>query len=59
MPDKSIKCVECGVEFNFTEGEQAFYTERGFQEPRRCKDCRQKAKERREARAAAAVAKDE
>lgn len=50
MPDKTLTCVECGKEFIFTEGEQKFYEEKGFQEPHRCKECRQKAKERRAAR---------
>jgi len=48
MPDKTLVCVECGKEFTFTEGEQAFYQEKGFQEPKRCKECRMKAKERRD-----------
>lgn len=38
--DKVIVCKDCGQEFTFTEGEQAFYAERGFQEPVRCKACR-------------------
>ena len=28
--DKIIQCVDCGVEFVFTAGEQAFYRERGL-----------------------------
>ena len=39
--DKVLVCKECGQEFVFTAGEQAFYAERGFQnEPQRCKPCR-------------------
>ena len=39
--DKNLTCKECGNEFVFTAGEQAFYAERGFQnEPQRCKSCR-------------------
>ena len=39
--DKTLKCKDCGQEFVFTAGEQAFYAERGFQnEPQRCKACR-------------------
>lgn len=38
--DKVIVCKDCGKEFTFTEGEQAFYAERGFHEPVRCKACR-------------------
>jgi len=43
--DKSIKCRDCGEEFVFTAGEQAFYKERGFQhEPTRCRRCRDEKK---------------
>src|SRR5215470_12369270 len=43
--DKSITCVDCGEEFIFTAGEQAFYRERGLtNEPTRCKRCREARK---------------
>lgn len=43
--DKVLKCRDCGEEFVFTAGEQAFYRERGFQhEPTRCRSCREKRK---------------
>ena len=43
--DKSIKCRDCGEECVFPAGEQAFYTERGFQhEPTRCRRCREEKK---------------
>ncbi len=39
--DKTLVCKDCGKEFAFTAGEQAFYAEKGFQnEPTRCKSCR-------------------
>ncbi len=39
--DKVLKCRECGKEFLFSAGEQAFYAEKGFQhEPTRCRNCR-------------------
>ena len=39
--DKTLVCRDCGKEFVFTAGEQAFYAEKGFQnEPTRCKSCR-------------------
>ncbi|MEE5993126.1 MAG: zinc-ribbon domain containing protein [Oscillospiraceae bacterium] len=39
--DKTLTCKECGNEFTFTAGEQAFYAEKGFtNEPQRCKACR-------------------
>ena len=41
MPDRSIKCLDCGGEFLFTEREQEWYREKGLtHEPRRCKACR-------------------
>src|SRR5512144_2717831 len=43
--DKVLKCRDCGEDFVFTAGEQAFYKERGFQhEPTRCRSCREKRK---------------
>lgn len=33
-------CRLCGKEFTFTEGEQAFYLERGYRPPEYCPDCR-------------------
>ena len=38
--DKSLKCVDGGAEFVFTEGDQEFYASHGFSEPRRCPECR-------------------
>jgi CxxC-x17-CxxC domain-containing protein len=41
--DRVLKCVECGSEFVFTAGEQAFYADKGFKhEPKRCKSCKSK-----------------
>jgi CxxC-x17-CxxC domain-containing protein len=43
--DKNLTCVECGGQFLFSKNEQAFYSERGFtNEPKRCKNCRDKRK---------------
>lgn len=48
MPDKTITCKDCNADFIFTEGEQAFYQEKGFQnEPQRCPSCRQAKKQQR------------
>lgn len=41
MSDREINCAQCQNPFVFTEREQQFYTERGFQEPKRCKGCRE------------------
>jgi CxxC-x17-CxxC domain-containing protein len=46
--DKTLVCRDCGSEFVFTAGEQAFYAEKGFQnEPTRCKSCRDSRKSSR------------
>lgn len=47
MSDKTLVCRECGREFTFTAGEQAFYQERGYTEPGRCPECRQARKAER------------
>ena len=49
MSDRTLTCRDCGQQFVFTEGEQAFYTERGFSEPTRCKPCRDVRKQQRNA----------
>lgn len=39
--DRVLTCRQCGKEFLFSAGEQAFYAEKGFQhQPSRCKECR-------------------
>lgn len=40
MADKELNCKDCGQTFTFTEGEQEFFTQRGFSEPVRCRPCR-------------------
>jgi predicted RNA-binding protein YlqC (UPF0109 family) len=44
MADESIKCAECGKDFLFSESEQEFFKEKGFQKPKRCSDCRRNKK---------------
>ena len=46
--DKTIKCMDCGQEFVFTESEQDFYAEKGFTDPKRCASCRAIKKAQRE-----------
>jgi CxxC-x17-CxxC domain-containing protein len=44
--DQRIKCVDCGEEFLFTAGEQAFYASKGLTNaPTRCKPCREQRKQ--------------
>lgn len=40
MPDLTIRCRDCGLDFTFTEGEQQWYQERGYYYPSRCPTCR-------------------
>lgn len=48
MADKTITCKDCNSTFVFTENEQAFYKEKGFDnEPQRCPDCRAARKQQR------------
>ena len=45
--DRTLKCRECGADFVFTAGEQAFFAEKGLMnDPQRCPSCR--ANRRRE-----------
>jgi hypothetical protein len=45
--DKELTCSDCGGKFLHTAKEQEFFAEKGFQEPKRCKDCRQAKKAER------------
>jgi CxxC-x17-CxxC domain-containing protein len=47
MSDRTLTCRDCGQEFTFTAGEQAFYQERGYTEPQRCPACRAARKAQR------------
>lgn len=48
MADITLVCKDCGAEFAFTEGEQAFYEEKGFtNQPVRCPACRKARKQNR------------
>jgi hypothetical protein len=49
MADKVIVCKDCKEEFVFTEREQAFYKEKGFDnEPVRCPNCRKARKQQKD-----------
>lgn len=45
VADRMIVCMDCGEQFPFTAREQAFFNEKGFQPPKRCKSCRQALKD--------------
>src|SRR5579875_401704 len=42
--DQQLTCSDCGQEFTFTSEDQAFFLERGYSAPKRCKPCRQAKK---------------
>jgi CxxC-x17-CxxC domain-containing protein len=42
--DLQLTCSDCGQEFTFTEADQAFFQERGYSTPKRCRSCRQAKK---------------
>ena len=39
--DRTLNCVECEQEFTFTADDQEFHASKGYQEPKRCPNCRQ------------------
>ena len=47
MNDVEMKrnCVDCGQEFTIPPYQQMFYTNRGWELPKRCKACREKKKQ--------------
>lgn len=42
--DLQLTCSDCGQDFVFTAADQAFFRERGYSAPKRCKNCRQAKK---------------
>ena len=38
--DRTLTCAECGSEFTFTADDQEFHAKKGYQEPKRCPNCR-------------------
>ncbi|WP_373531620.1 CxxC-x17-CxxC domain-containing protein [Vampirovibrio sp.] len=47
MTVSELTCVNCGTGFPFTQEEQEFYQSKGFQPPKKCKPCRDAAKQSR------------
>lgn len=42
--DRTLRCIECLGWFTFEAGEQRYYAERQFVDPRRCAPCREAKK---------------
>ncbi len=47
MSEQRLTCADCGREFTFSAEEQAFFREKGFPPPKRCKDCARARREQR------------
>jgi transposase-like protein len=45
--DQHLTCADCNRDFLWSAREQDFYREKGFQPPKRCKDCARARKEQR------------
>ena len=44
---KTLTCVGCHREFDFSSGEREFFKKKGFVEPKRCPACRAKRRQER------------
>jgi len=44
LKDKPLYCLDCGIEFTFTVGEQRYFLSKGLSTPKRCPECRLKRK---------------
>jgi hypothetical protein len=47
VSEQRLTCADCGRDFAFSAEEQRFFREKGFDPPKRCKECRQAKKEQR------------
>ena len=45
--DRMLTCAQCGAEFTFTADDQQFHASRGYQDPKRCPNCRQSRRSER------------
>ncbi len=46
LQDRTITCVDCKTEFEWTAGEQKYYAERNLSSPKRCEPCRRVKRDR-------------
>lgn len=42
LEDKVLTCCDCGQEFVFSAGEQAYFKSKGLSQPKRDKSCRER-----------------
>ena len=58
--NRTLKCCDCGVDFEFTIGEQEFFSIKGLtNEPKRCANCRLLSRLKRSGKGADSVSKIE
>ncbi len=58
--DRTLKCCDCSVDFQFTVGEQEFFSLKGLtNEPKRCSNCRLLSRLQRSGQGADSVSKIE
>jgi CxxC-x17-CxxC domain-containing protein len=46
--DRDLTCSDCGETFVFTARDQEFFSSKGFQDPKRCPQCRRARKAQRD-----------
>jgi hypothetical protein len=46
--DKNLSCIDCRKMFTWSVGEQEYYAQKNFSQPKRCPDCRQRRREEKE-----------
>lgn len=46
--DREITCGDCGQPFLFSASEQTFFAEKGFADPKRCRNCRRARRSNRD-----------
>lgn len=44
LKDKHLQCLDCGLSFIFSKGEQCYFLSKGLSVPKRCPQCRLKRK---------------
>lgn len=42
--NRTLTCAGCSESFIFTAGEQRYYRDKGYTDPKRCKSCREARK---------------
>lgn len=46
LENRKLKCLDCGIDFSFSVGEQRFYISKGLSPPKRCPQCRTRRKDK-------------